>query len=97
LILNTPTIPGVKDLPRPAETSVSIITPPAVTLQVLKDAAEIGVRRVWMQPGAWDGDCVALAKERGMEAVVYGHGHELGGADACVLMHGEDGMERAML
>jgi len=50
-----------------------------------------------MQPGAWDGDCVALAKERGMEAVVYGHGHELGGADACVLMHGEDGMERAML
>jgi len=62
---------------------------------VLKDAADVGVKRVWMQPGAWDDECVRFAKEQGLEAVVYGHEDELGYEGACVLVHGEKGMKGA--
>ena len=48
-----------------------------------------------MQPGAWDEACVEFAKERGLEAVVYGHEQELGYEGACVLVHGEEGMRAA--
>ncbi|KAF8543807.1 hypothetical protein BDD12DRAFT_801760 [Trichophaea hybrida] len=90
-----PTIPSIRALPKPQETSVSIITPPGITLSVLKDAADVGVKRVWMQPGAWDDECVRVAKERGLEAVVYGAQEELGYEGACVLVHGEKGMKGA--
>lgn len=62
---------------------------------MLADAADAGVKRVWMQPGAWDEACVEFAKERGLEAVVYGHEQELGYEGACVLVHGEEGMRAA--
>ncbi|KAA8901872.1 CoA binding domain-containing protein [Sphaerosporella brunnea] len=94
-VLSIPTIPSVRALKDPQNTSVSIITPPPVTLEVLREAAEVGVKRVWMQPGAWDRECVAFAKEKGMEAVVYGHEEELGHEGACVLVHGEAGMKAA--
>ncbi|KAI5850056.1 CoA binding domain-containing protein [Tricharina praecox] len=94
-VLSIPTVRNVRDLPKPAETSVSIITPPGITRQVLEEAADAGVKRVWMQPGAWDEACVALAKERGLEVVVYGHQQELGYEGACVLVHGEEGIKAA--
>ena len=31
---------------------ISIITPPAVTEQVIEEAGELGVTHAWMQPGA---------------------------------------------
>lgn len=94
-VLSVPTVRSVHKLPRPADTSVSIITPPGITRQVLADAADAGVKRVWMQPGAWDDECVAFARDRGMEAVVYGHEQELGYEGACILVHGEDGIRAA--
>lgn len=45
-----------------------------------------------MQPGAWDEECVKIAKEKGMEAVVYGAENELGHEGACVLVHGHLGL-----
>jgi predicted CoA-binding protein len=94
-VLSIPTLPSVRALPDPANTSVSIITPPKVTLQVLKQAQEVGVKRVWMQPGAWDHTCVQFARDGGMEAVVYGHEEELGAEGACVLVHGDEGIRAA--
>jgi predicted CoA-binding protein len=41
-------------LPNPTNTAISIITPPKVTLQVLKDAKRIGIQYVWIQPGGED-------------------------------------------
>lgn len=37
-----PTVKSLSDLPNPKETSVSIITPPPVTLKVLEEAKKLG-------------------------------------------------------
>ncbi|GAA97126.1 uncharacterized protein L969DRAFT_103009 [Mixia osmundae IAM 14324] len=44
----------LKELTNPTTTSISVITPPAVTLQVLKDAVELDIQHIWLQPGAED-------------------------------------------
>ncbi|KAJ7017294.1 NAD(P)-binding protein [Mycena alexandri] len=41
-------------LPDPAHTSISIVTQPAVTLQILQQASALGILAVWIQPGAQD-------------------------------------------
>ncbi|KAI5777757.1 CoA binding domain-containing protein [Geopyxis carbonaria] len=106
-ILNTPCIASVRDLPHPRDTALSIVTPPAVTAKVLEEAAAAGVRRVWLQPGSWEGGEEAVEGfrkvwgERGVEVVVMGGSGsgrgegELGGEGACVLVHGEMGMRAA--
>ncbi|KAG9301326.1 hypothetical protein G9A89_004078 [Geosiphon pyriformis] len=52
-------------------TSVSVITPGKVTKQVLEEAAKLGIRRVWLQPGAEYTDCGEFAEHAGIE-LIYG-------------------------
>lgn len=42
---------SLSDLPEPVH-GISIVTPPAVTEQVVKEAALLGIAHIWMQPGA---------------------------------------------
>ncbi|KAJ7194891.1 NAD-P-binding protein [Mycena rebaudengoi] len=52
-----PCLPSLADLPDPSHTSVSIVTPAlgnSVTLEILKQAAALGIFAVWLQPGAED-------------------------------------------
>ena len=44
-------IKSLRELSSPTSTSVSVITPPSVTLSVLKEAEELGVPSLWLQPG----------------------------------------------
>ncbi|KAI9774528.1 MAG: hypothetical protein M1840_002775 [Geoglossum simile] len=88
-----PTVPSVSALPSPEETSVSIITPPAVTLAVLREAKAAGVPAVWLQPGSFDSEGLAYAKKE-FKAGVGGAGG-MGGEGWCVLVDGEDGMSAA--
>ncbi|KAJ7162110.1 NAD-P-binding protein [Mycena filopes] len=82
------TIPSVAELRAPSETSISIITPPKVTLSILQAALPLGVPAVWIQPGAADESVVEWVKENGMEdRVIYG--------GPCILVEG-DGI-RSML
>lgn len=37
---------------RPIPHAVSIITPPEITEGIVREAIEIGIRHIWMQPGA---------------------------------------------
>ena len=75
-------------LPNPAETSLSVITPPAVTSKLLREAKEAGIRAVWLQPGSFD--------EKGLEyAVREFPGAAVGGDGWCVLVDGEGGMRAA--
>jgi len=46
-----PCVTGVPDLP-PEVKSVSVITPPAITEQVVEMAIARGIENIWMQPGA---------------------------------------------
>lgn len=103
-----PTIRSLSDLPDPRHTSVSVITPPAATLDVLREAKNLGVPAVWLQPGTFDDRVLAYAREgegeagdgdlmgdgRGFAAVVAGFGGGTRGHDGwCVLVDGERGLK----
>lgn len=67
---------SLRDLPERVQ-GVSIITPPAVTERVVEEAAALGIRHIWMQPGAESDAAVARAEELGMSCIA---------GDACVLV-----------
>jgi len=58
-------------LPEPVP-AISIITPPAITEQVVRDAAAAGVTHVWMQPGAESVEAVRAAEELGLSVIAGG-------------------------
>ncbi len=49
--------------------SLSIITPPEVTRQVVDDAISTGVKHIWMQPGAEDEDAAEAARKAGINVI----------------------------
>lgn len=55
---------------------VVLVTPPAATERLVREAAEAGLRRVWMQQGAESPEALRLCQELGLAAV---HGE-------CILM-----------
>jgi uncharacterized protein len=60
--------PQVSNLPEPAE-SLSIVTPPTVTRQIVKDAIKSNVKHIWMQPGAEDPIASQLARSAGINVI----------------------------
>lgn len=74
-----------------SEFSISVITPPAVTLNVLKEAAFLGIRHVWLQPGAEKSEQVLAwieteGPKTGMKVIHSG---------PCVLEQGDEGIRLA--
>lgn len=89
------TVPNVTALPNPTETSLSVITPPAATLQVLQEAKEKGIPSIWLQPGSFDDAVLKFANSPGtFEAVIAGDGGR-GHEGWCILVDGERGMKAA--
>ncbi|TBU31618.1 NAD(P)-binding protein [Dichomitus squalens] len=83
------TVRSIGDLPSPSETSISIITPPKITLGVLEQAKALNVPALWLQPGAEDEAVVNYIKENGLESkVIYG--------GPCILVQG-DGILKSLL
>ncbi|KAI0358631.1 NAD-P-binding protein [Trametes cingulata] len=83
------TVRTIGDLPAPKETSISIITPPKVTLGILEQAKALDVPALWLQPGAEDETVVTYIKENGLQdRVIYG--------GPCILVEG-DGIIRSLL
>ena len=62
---------SVAELPDGVD-SLSIITPPAITLQVVEQAIDRGIKNLWMQPGAENPDAVKLAEENGLNVIADG-------------------------
>ncbi|CAG7924991.1 unnamed protein product [Penicillium olsonii] len=87
------TVPSPAALPSPKQTSLSVVTPPAVTLQVLQEAHSVGIPAVWLQPGTFD-DAVLEFAHSHFEAVIAGDGGQ-GGEGWCVLVDGDEGLEAA--
>jgi len=63
--------PTLADLPAPAR-AISIITPPAITEGIVEDAARLGIRHLWMQPGAENRRALQLAEQHGLECIAGG-------------------------
>ena len=87
------TIASASDLPHPTETSLSIVTPPSITLQILREAKQAGVPAVWLQPGSFDGEGLEYAKNEFKAGVGGNEGR--GGQEWCVLAHGDWAMQEA--
>jgi uncharacterized protein len=70
----SPTIEGqpayasLIDLPEVVE-SISIVTPPAITRQVVEQAIDAGVKNIWMQPGAEDANASQAARDVGLSVI----------------------------
>ncbi len=60
--------PNLTSLPEVVE-SLSIVTPPHVTIAILKEAISVGVKHVWMQPGAENDEGSRLAREAGLTVI----------------------------
>jgi hypothetical protein len=55
---------------------INIVTPPKVTLEVLKEALNLGYKKVWCQPGASDENVIEFLKENNFDYI----------ADACIMI-----------
>jgi uncharacterized protein len=58
-------------LPTPIH-GISVITPPAVSESIVEQAAALGVKNIWFQPGAESAQAVTRAKELGMNVISGG-------------------------
>ncbi len=64
-------VAGVADLP-PEVTSISIITPPAVTEQVVESAITKGITNIWLQPGAESPLAIKRCRDAGINLIADG-------------------------
>jgi predicted CoA-binding protein len=64
-------VSSVKDLPQQVS-SLSIITPPQVTEQVVRDAITKGIRNIWMQPGAESSQAIETCEQAGVNVIADG-------------------------
>ena len=71
-----PMYPTLADLPEMPEV-VDLVVPPQVTERIVREANELGLARIWMQPGAESEAAIEYCHEQGMQ-VVY---------DACAMVH----------
>lgn len=60
--------PTLADLPEPPEV-VSMVVPPEITEQVVREAHELGLTRIWMQPGAESEASVRYCHEHGIQVI----------------------------
>lgn len=92
------TVSSPTALEHASDTSLSIITPPSVTLSVLKEAKEAGIPAVWLQPGTYNDEVIAYAKKEFKAAIAGYEGEDVqtvGDEGWCVLVDGEDGLKIA--
>ena len=64
-------VASVTELPDQVS-SISIITPPQVTEQVIEHAIARGVKNVWMQPGAESAQAIAACEAAGINVIADG-------------------------
>ncbi len=62
---------SLADLPEKV-VGLSLITPPPVSEEVVREAIAAGVRRLWFQPGAESESAIAQAEAAGLEVIAWG-------------------------
>ena len=63
--------PSLSDLPATPEVAVMVV-PPAVTEAAVAECARLGIRQVWMQPGAESAAALAACRENDIQVVAGG-------------------------
>lgn len=70
-IEGVPCVPTVGDLP-PDVKSLSVVTPPQITEQVVSEAIAKGIKNIWMQPGAESPKAVEECRKNGINVIADG-------------------------
>lgn len=70
-IEGVPCVASIGELPAEVK-SISMVTPPAVTAQLVPLAIAWGIQNIWMQPGAEHPDAVSLCREAGVNVIADG-------------------------
>jgi predicted CoA-binding protein len=90
------TVASPSKLTDPTNTSLSIITPPAVTAKLLEEAKAVGIKAVWLQPGTYTDKELDYAVKEFPGAAVGGFADgTVGGEGWCVLVDGDEAIEAA--
>jgi len=77
------TLKKLSDLPSPSTTSISVVTPAPITLNILKEAKELGIPALWLQPGTDNEEVRSYIVDAGLQdKVIFG--------GPCVLVEGEN-------
>jgi predicted CoA-binding protein len=63
--------PDLAAVPEPVD-GVSIITPPRVTEKVVEQAVALGIKHIWMQPGAESPRAIEIAEQSGANVIAGG-------------------------
>lgn len=71
VIEGLPCIKKIEDLPGNVK-SISIVTPPAVTEKVVKEAIRKGIKNIWMQPGAESDLAIKICKQNHINLIADG-------------------------
>ena len=67
-ILGKKCYPKLADLPSKPD-AVNVVVPPKVGEMILRECAELGIKNIWLQPGADAPQVVQLAEELGLSVV----------------------------
>ena len=67
--------PSLDKLPE-TPTIVNIVVPPSVTIRVLRKSLELGLKNVWLQPGAESPESLSFLQENGFNYL----------ANACIMV-----------
>lgn len=59
---------SLSDLPEKPDVVITVV-PPKITEQVVVEAARLGIKKIWMQPGSESEKAIAFCKEKGMEVI----------------------------
>jgi predicted CoA-binding protein len=90
------TVASPSKLTDPTNTSLSIVTPPAVTAKLLEEAKAAGIKAVWLQPGTYTDKEFDYALKEFPGAAVGGHADgTVGGEGWCVLVDGDEAIDAA--
>jgi len=57
--------PNLKSLPEKPELVITVV-PPKVTEKIVEECKELGIRRVWMQPGSESEKAIKFCEEHGI-------------------------------
>ncbi|MFN3550735.1 MAG: CoA-binding protein [Endomicrobiia bacterium] len=60
--------PNIKDLPIVVDV-VDLVTPPEVSLEIVKQCLEKGIKMVWLQPGAENEEVINFCKKNGIKII----------------------------
>ncbi len=64
-LLDQKICPTLSSLPELPEIVVTVV-PPQVTLQIVRECQELGIKNIWMQPGSESPEAIALAEKNNM-------------------------------